>query len=78
MATHFFHFKKRLVKFGAGEHVHDGIVNAVENVRVPDVGPRLENHITIAFRPDPPVGHQNVVDSPIIMWLKLCQVTKDA
>jgi hypothetical protein len=67
MATHFFHFEKRLVKFGAGNHVHDGIVNAVENVRVPDVGPRLENHKTIAFRPDAPVGHQNAVDSPIIM-----------
>jgi hypothetical protein len=38
----------------------------------------LENHKTIAFRPDAPVGHQNAVDSPIIMWLKLCQVTKDA
>jgi hypothetical protein len=42
MATHFFHFEKRSVEFiGAGDHVHDGIVNAVKNVRVPHVGPRL-------------------------------------
>lgn len=53
-----FHLRKGLMEFGAGHHVHDRIVNAVQNVRIPHVRPRLKNRVTITFQPDAAVGSE--------------------